>query len=145
MRRHSEPRTVVVTGASAGIGAALARALGRQGRNLVLTARRALRLEALAAELGGCGVEVLTIPIDLEDASAPGTIVRRTLDRFGRLDVLVNNAGFGLPTVFSEAALPLSGITAGRSLASVIASPPCSVRRGALRTGESTGMSQRRR
>lgn len=99
----AERKVVLITGASAGIGAALARALARQGRDLVLTARRADRLEALATEVRALGVDVLTVPADLEDPAAPDTIVGAALAQFGRLDVLVNNAGFGLPMVFSEA------------------------------------------
>ncbi len=96
-------KVVVVTGASAGIGAALARELARQGRNLVLTARRGDRLDGLAAELRTTGVDVLSVPVDLADADAPRTIIGSTVAHFGGLDVLVNNAGFGLPTLFSEA------------------------------------------
>jgi uncharacterized protein len=97
-------KVVLVTGASAGIGRAVARELARQGyRRLVLTARRGDRLEQLADELRPLGAEVETIVADLEDPAAPERIVAGALGRFGGLDVLVNNAGFGLPTVFSEA------------------------------------------
>jgi short-subunit dehydrogenase len=97
-------KVVLVTGASAGIGRAVARELARQGYGrLALTARRGDRLEQLAAELRPLGVEVETIVADLEDAAAPEFIVARTLGRFGGIDVLINNAGFGLPTVFTEA------------------------------------------
>jgi short-subunit dehydrogenase len=95
---------VLVTGASAGIGKAIAGELARQGYGrLVLTARRGDRLEQLAGALRPQGAEVLTITADLEDPAAPDLIITRTLGRFGGLDVLVNNAGFGLPTVFTEA------------------------------------------
>jgi len=97
-------KVVLVTGASAGIGRAVARELARQGyRRLALTARRGDRLEQLAEELRPLGAEVETIVADLEDPAAPEVIVARTLGRFGGLDVLINNAGFGLPTVFTEA------------------------------------------
>lgn len=99
----AERKVVVITGASAGIGAALARELARQGRNLALTARRGDRLEALATELRAHRVDVLTITADLEDPEAPETIVGQTVEHFGGLDVLINNAGFGLPMVFTEA------------------------------------------
>jgi short-subunit dehydrogenase len=97
-------KVVLVTGASAGIGAALARELVRQGcRRLALTARRGDRLEQLAGELRPFGADVLTIAADLEDHGAPEAIVAAALGRFGGLDVLINNAGLGLPTVFAEA------------------------------------------
>jgi uncharacterized protein len=99
-------RVVLLTGASAGIGAALARELARQAkaRAIVLTARRADRLEELAAELKSIqpGLEVLTIAADLADPATPGRLVAETLARFGGLDVLINNAGLGLPTLFAD-------------------------------------------
>src|SRR5262245_25145730 len=89
-------KVVLVTGASAGIGKALAAELARQGYGrLVLTARRGDRLQQLAGSLRPQGTEVLTIAADLEDPAAPDQIIARTLGRFGGLDVLINNAGFG--------------------------------------------------
>ena len=89
-------RLAVVTGASAGIGAATARALRREGFRLVLGARRVERLEALAAELGGApAVEVH--PLDVTDPAS----VRKFVSRITRLHVLVNNAGaaYGLDSI----------------------------------------------
>jgi short-subunit dehydrogenase len=96
-------RLALVTGASAGIGAAFARTLAARGYDLALSARRVERLEALAAELrAGHGVEVLVAPADLADPAG----VRRILDAVaahGRpVDVLINNAGYGLPGAFAE-------------------------------------------
>ena len=88
----------IVTGASSGIGAATARLLSEKGARVVLAARRADRLEALAAELPGS----LAMPIDV---TAPGEIERmvaRTIDDYGRVDVLVNNAGQGLHVPVEE-------------------------------------------
>jgi uncharacterized protein len=97
-------KVVLVTGASAGLGAAMARELGRQGyTRLALTARRADRLERLAEELRPLGVDARTIVADLEEPTSPERIIAATLDHFGGLDVLINNAGFGLPTVFAHA------------------------------------------
>jgi short-subunit dehydrogenase len=103
----SRPRPVVLlTGASTGIGAALARELVRQRKveAIVLTARRADRLQQLAVELESAvaGLKVLTIAADLADPATPERLVETTLERFGRIDVLVNNAGLGLPTLFSD-------------------------------------------
>ncbi len=96
-------KVVLITGASAGIGAALARRLARQGRDLVLTARRADRLEQLAEELRPLGANVLTVAADLADPATAERLAAATSARFGALDVLINNAGFGLPTLFAEA------------------------------------------
>lgn len=99
-------RVVLLTGASAGIGMALARELARQKKAsaIALTARRSDRLEQLAAELKTLqpGIDVLTIAADLADPATPGRLVAETMDRFGGLDVLINNAGLGLPTLFAD-------------------------------------------
>ena len=99
-------RVVLLTGASAGIGAALARELAREkkARALVLTARRGDRLDQLAAELKTLqpGLEVLTIAADLADPATPERLLAETIARFGGLDVLINNAGLGLPTLFAD-------------------------------------------
>jgi NADP-dependent 3-hydroxy acid dehydrogenase YdfG len=83
---------VIVTGASSGIGAAAARLLNDAGAHPVLAARRADRLGALSRELGG----VLAVPTDVTDRKAVRQLVELTLDRYGRVDGLVNNAGVSL-------------------------------------------------
>jgi NADP-dependent 3-hydroxy acid dehydrogenase YdfG len=85
-------KTVIVTGASSGIGAATARLLHAAGAHPVLAARRADRLEALSKELGGA----LAAVTDVTDRAAIRQLVEMTLDRHGRIDGLVNNAGVSL-------------------------------------------------
>jgi short-subunit dehydrogenase len=85
----------LVTGASAGIGAALARELAGHGAKLILTARRKERLEALAAELRAKGTEVRIVVADLNDPGAPQQIYDATEGAGLTVDILVNNAGLG--------------------------------------------------
>lgn len=86
----------LVTGASAGIGVALARELAKYRANLVLTARRQDRLDALAEELRGRGVQVRTVAADLNDPAAPQSIFDATEGAGLEIDLLINNAGLGL-------------------------------------------------
>ena len=90
----------VVTGASGGIGAELARCFAAGGHDLVLTARRPDELQKLAAELSGVTCHVL--PLDLADPLAPGELVAGLAARGLTADVLVANAGFGLYGPFDE-------------------------------------------
>ena len=85
----------LVTGASAGIGTALARELAAHGAKLILTARRKERLESLAAELAGKGTEVRIVIADLDDPAAPQQIYDATEGAGMTVDILVNNAGLG--------------------------------------------------
>jgi short-subunit dehydrogenase len=96
------PRVVLITGASSGIGAAVARELAGPRFRMALVARRAERLAALVEQVRGGGGEALAIAADLIDPDAPRRILDATIRRFGRLDVLINNAGMGLPQPFER-------------------------------------------
>jgi uncharacterized protein len=85
----------LITGASAGIGVALARELAGHGAKLILTARREDRLEALAREFAGSGTEVRIVVADLNDPAAPQQVYNATEGAGIPVDVLVNNAGLG--------------------------------------------------
>jgi NADP-dependent 3-hydroxy acid dehydrogenase YdfG len=86
----------LVTGASSGIGAATARQLAEHGAAVALVARRRDRLEALAAEIATAGGAALVVEADLTDRTQAEAALQQTLERFGRLDTLVNNAGLML-------------------------------------------------
>jgi uncharacterized protein len=88
-------RWALVTGASAGIGVALARELASRGAKLILTARRKERLDALAAQLRGRGTEVRVVAADLMDPAAPQKIYDATEGAGLAVDILINNAGLG--------------------------------------------------
>ena len=90
---------IVVTGASSGIGAALVVQLARRGASVVLVARRADALAKVAAQ---CGPETLTVAADMTDRTAVRDTVARAIERFGRIDVWVNNVGQGITRVPSK-------------------------------------------
>lgn len=95
----------LVTGASSGIGTATARRLAEEGASVALVARRRDRLEALAAEIEEAGGTALSVEADITDRTQAEAAVQQTVERFGRLDTLVNNAGLMLlgPVVGADA------------------------------------------
>jgi NAD(P)-dependent dehydrogenase (short-subunit alcohol dehydrogenase family) len=95
-------RAALVTGGSSGIGLAIARALGEDGYGVTISARRPEKLEAAAEGLRAVGIDVEAVPANMVDEDAVVELVRRHRDRFGRLDVLVNNAGVGIGGPIAE-------------------------------------------
>ncbi len=86
-------RVALVTGAGRGLGRAIARGLAREGANIVLTARSQNELSAAAEELTAAGAIALTVAGDITQEQFVDELFRRSLDRFGRIDLVVNNAG----------------------------------------------------
>ncbi len=95
-------RAALVTGGSSGIGLAIARALGEDGYGLTVSARRPEKLDAAAEELRGAGLEVEAVPANMADEEQVVALVKAHRERFGRLDVLVNNAGVGIGQAMAE-------------------------------------------
>jgi short-subunit dehydrogenase len=97
MARTLEGKSALVTGASSGIGAAAAGALARRGCRVVLGARRLDRVQALASEIAASvpGAETLALHLDVTRPDEIDVAVQRTVERFGGIDLLVNNAGIG--------------------------------------------------
>lgn len=87
------PRTALVTGATSGIGLAVARTLGASGDRVFISARDADNVERTVKELGEAGVEAAGTACDVRDAESVRDMVAAAVDRFGPVDVLVNNAG----------------------------------------------------
>ncbi len=94
-------KVIVITGASSGFGEQIARRCAQAGANVVLAARSAERLERLAAELGAD--RALAAPTDVTSDAGVTRLVATTLERFGRADVLVANAGFGVLDPITDA------------------------------------------
>ncbi|TSJ43090.1 SDR family oxidoreductase [Mucilaginibacter corticis] len=88
-----EGKVVVITGASSGLGEAAAKLLSEQGATVVLGARRADRIEALADTLKASGAKALAIATDVTDAQQVKALVDAAVKEFGRIDVIINNAG----------------------------------------------------
>jgi 3-oxoacyl-[acyl-carrier protein] reductase len=89
-------QTAIVTGASRGIGKAIALTLAREGMNVVLAARTKSDLEKVAQEAQRSGARTHVVSTDVSRAQGVEALVNQTLDTFGRIDVLINNAGMGV-------------------------------------------------
>jgi NAD(P)-dependent dehydrogenase (short-subunit alcohol dehydrogenase family) len=95
-------RAALVTGGSSGIGLAIARALGDDGYGVTIAARRPDKLEAAAEELRSAGIDVHSVPANMTQEDAIVSVIAGHRERFGRLDVLVNNAGVGIGEPMAE-------------------------------------------
>ncbi len=95
-------QVAIITGASSGIGAELARQLAAGGARLALAARRAELLEEVAADCRGLGGEALVVPTDITVPERCAALVERTVDTYGAVDMLINNAGISMHALFAD-------------------------------------------
>jgi len=102
MSNPTEGKVVIITGASSGIGAATARRLARDGMRLTLAARREDRLKQVSADVEASGGQALAIQTDVRNREDIHRMAQATLDRWGRIDVLFNNAGLGHDDVLEK-------------------------------------------
>jgi NAD(P)-dependent dehydrogenase (short-subunit alcohol dehydrogenase family) len=118
--RHLEGRAALVTGGSSGIGLAIARALGEDGYGVTVSARRPDKLEAAVGELRSAGLDVQAHPAQMGDEEAVVALVNAHRERFGRLDVLVNNAGVGIGEAMDQITAKKLDIQLGANLRGLI-------------------------
>jgi len=113
-------RAALITGGSSGIGLAIARALGEDGYGVTVSARRPEKLEAAAEDLRGSGLDVLHVPAQVGEEKELSKLVEAHRERFGRLDVLVNNAGVGIGEAMQELTTKYIDMQLGVNLRSLI-------------------------
>ena len=102
MKYDWKDRVVLITGASSGIGRALALELGKRGARLGLTARRALELSKVAEEISRAGGQALALPADVRRAEELNLVAERVREKWGRVDVLIANAGMSTTTAGTQ-------------------------------------------
>jgi short-subunit dehydrogenase len=95
MANSLKGKVILITGASSGFGEDAARLFAKEGCRVVLAARREEKLQSIATEIRGAGGEAFAIPVDVNQRAEIDRMVQIVLDRYGRVDILFNNAGFG--------------------------------------------------
>ena len=102
MAKTDTNKVIIITGASSGIGAAVAKRLARESARITLAARRQDKLTQIAADVEALGGEALIVPTDVRKRDDIQRMIQTTLDRWGRIDVLINNAGVGNDTLLID-------------------------------------------
>ena len=102
MKKLFKDKVIIVTGASSGIGEAIAREFASKGSKVVLAARTESKLLSIAAEINSNGSEALAVRTDVCIEADCKMLIEKTIERFGRIDVLVNNAGLSMRAAFTD-------------------------------------------
>ena len=105
MSINLENKVVIITGASSGIGKATALAFAKENASVVLAARREDRLQELVNEIQNTGGKALVVKTDISKAEEVENLIQKTLNKFGRIDILINNAGFGVIALVEETSI----------------------------------------
>ena len=119
MSERFKSRTAVVTAAGSGIGAATARGLAREGARVVVADLSGKRAEETAAAIAAAGGQAVWIKMDAAEPGAMQATVQLALDRYGSIDVLVNNAGYGEPSLLADCSIEAWNRTLAVTLTSV--------------------------
>ena len=98
-------KVVIITGASSGIGAACAEVFGKEGANIIFTGRNAERMDQVRSRLSSLGIEHRGHLMDISDESETRKLIEGTVSKYGRIDVLINNAGISMRALFNESKL----------------------------------------
>jgi NAD(P)-dependent dehydrogenase (short-subunit alcohol dehydrogenase family) len=113
-------KAALVTGGSSGIGLAIARALGEEGYGITVSARRPDKLEAAAEDLRSGGLDVQSVPANMADEENLQALIAAHKERYGRLDVLINNAGVGIGEAMDDLTTKYVDMQLGVNLRAVI-------------------------
>lgn len=101
-KKYFKDKVVIVTGASSGIGKAVAIEAAKQGANVSIAARNLENLQAVAEVIKGFGVEALAVRTDVSKKEDAKNLIDKTIEKFGKIDILVNNAGVSMRALFED-------------------------------------------
>ena len=119
-RFELKDKVAIVTGGAGGIGTCITRAFTEAGAKVVIASRNQANLDKLAAELNAAGGDVLAVATDVCDPAQVDNLVKQTIDRFGRIDILVNNVGGGAPVKAEDLTLDIWNSQIALNLTSVV-------------------------
>ncbi len=101
-KNHMKDKVIIITGGSSGIGRACALAFGRAGGKIVINGRNAQKLNEVGQELSAAGIEYLAVPGDVSQEQDCRQLIEQTITKYGRIDVMLNNAGISMRALFQD-------------------------------------------